>query len=84
MSSWQSFFNELTKPSKTQCFSSTIQSTTTEICRCNKGSLEFSKKDLDYRTIGNCSFSSACCVIQVDKHRVRGLNSSRQIISFDA
>lgn len=62
MSTWQSFFNQLSKPAKEE---ETLISE--EICSCNTGKLEFSGKSYTYK--GNCNFHSACCAIQIDKHQ---------------
>ena len=74
MSNWQSFFNQLAKPVNTASISST-----TQICRCEKGTLVFSK-NLDvtdaYIPQDSCSLSAVCCAIQVDKHRSRTFSRS--------
>jgi len=64
MSSWQSFFNQLSKPVNKEIILSSDK-----ICSCNTGCLEFSSKS--YISKGNCNLSSACCAIQIDKHRAR-------------
>ena len=64
MSSWQSFFNQLSKP-----VNKAVISSSETICRCNTGYLEFSEKSYIHK--GNCNLSSACCAIQIDKHRAR-------------
>jgi hypothetical protein len=64
MSSWQSFFNQLSKPVNNE-----IVGISEKICQCNTGSLVFSGKN--YINKGNCSLNSACSAIQIDKHKAR-------------
>ncbi len=64
MSSWQSFFNQLSKPENNE-----ILAVSEKICQCNVGSLEFSGKL--YLHNGNCTLKSACCAIQIDKHKAK-------------
>jgi hypothetical protein len=81
MSSWQSFFNQLSKPVNKE-----IITPSEKICSCNTGCLEFSSKSYLYK--GNCNLSSACCAIQIDKHKARpisvslsNLNLSKEVVS---
>jgi hypothetical protein len=81
MSSWQSFFNQLSKPVNKE-----IISTSEKICSCNTGCLEFSS--LSYLNKGHCNLNSACCAIQIDKHKARtinislsNLNQSKEVVS---
>ena len=65
MSTWQSFFNQLSKPVN-------INNSTTvlnNLCHCDEGSLSFNNGN--YHPQGKCSLSLVCCAIQIDKHRVR-------------
>ncbi|MFX0084796.1 MAG: hypothetical protein ACFFAU_03905 [Candidatus Hodarchaeota archaeon] len=64
MSTWQSFFNQLSKPVNNEIFA-----ISEKICQCNTGSLEFSGKS--YLHNGNCTLKSACCAIQIDKHKAK-------------
>ena len=81
MSSWQSFFNQLSKP-----VNKAIISSSEIICNCNTGCLEFSDKSYIHK--GNCTLSSACSAIQIDKHRARinsvflsNIKQSKEVIS---
>lgn len=62
MSTWQSFFNQLSKPAKEE-----ETPISKEICSCNTGKLQFSGESYTYK--GNCNLHSACCAIQIDKHQ---------------
>lgn len=64
MSTWQSFFNQLSKPVNI----SNTTSISNKLCYCDEGSLSF--KGDDYHPQGECSLSLVCCAIQIDKHRV--------------
>ncbi|MHA1969979.1 MAG: hypothetical protein ACW964_19570, partial [Candidatus Hodarchaeales archaeon] len=63
-----------------------IISTSEKICSCNTGCLEFSS--LSYLNKGHCNLNSACCAIQIDKHKARtinislsNLNQSKEVVS---
>jgi len=84
MSNWQSFFNELTKPTKQKIYDSFASSHDLTICTCNKGSLSYCMKDVSYSPNGACSLTTTCCVIQIDKHKARGFQNSIINSSFDA
>ncbi len=73
MSSWQSFFNQLTKTSKQG-----NQRSINIICHCVKGKLEVTK-DFELKTYNNCSMNSFCAIIQVDKYRAKTFSNK---ISF--
>ena len=64
MSSWQSFFNQLSKTSD-RTAPRTMEK---KICACNKGTLIYSNQS--YISKKGCSLSAVCCAINIDKHRV--------------
>ncbi|MHA2223730.1 MAG: hypothetical protein ACXAC8_00775 [Candidatus Hodarchaeales archaeon] len=68
MSTWQSFFNQLAKPIKKEMIL-----VSNEICHCSKGAVLFCG-DETYHSEKECSLSSACCEIQIDKHRSYVMN----------
>ena len=71
MSTWQSFFNQLSKPinnNDTLSFSN-------KICHCDEGTLVFCGNN-SYRPQGDCSLSSVCCAIQIDKHRAYAFSNN--------
>ena len=69
MSTWQSFFNQLSKPVNINNSTSILN----KVCHCDEGSLSFDG-DL-YHPQGDCSLSLVCCSIQIDKHRARIFNN---------
>lgn len=75
MSTWQSFFNQLSKPINNDD-SSTISN---KICHCNRGTLVLFGNN-SYHPQGECSLSSVCCSIQIDKHRAFNFNNRDSIL----
>lgn len=71
MSTWQSFFNQLSKPVD----KNDTLTISNKICHCDEGSLSFNGKNY-YHPNGDCSLSSVCCAIQIDKHRVYTLGNN--------
>ena len=63
MSTWQSFFNQLSKPIN----NTDTLSISNKICHCDKGSLSLCNHN--FRPQGDCSLNLTCCAIQIDKHR---------------
>lgn len=74
MSSWQSFFNELTRTSKQG-----IQATSNVICQCERGKL-IAINDSNFETSINCSLGLFCSIIQIDKHRAKTYSNGFSII----
>lgn len=71
MSTWQSFFNQLSKPVNNNG-NLTISN---KICHCNEGTLVFCGKN-SYHPQGDCSLNSICCAIQIDKHRAYSFSNN--------
>ena len=69
MSSWQSFFNQLTKPPK-----SGTSASSEIICKCNKGNL-VAVNITELKTSGTCTLDSFCSIIQIDRFRALTINS---------
>ncbi|MFX0123771.1 MAG: hypothetical protein ACFFAE_09045 [Candidatus Hodarchaeota archaeon] len=69
MSTWQSFFNQLSKPVNID----NTRSISNKLCHCDEGSLSFNGND--YHPQGDCSLSFVCCAIQIDKHRIYTFNN---------
>ena len=69
MSSWQSFFNQLTKPPK-----SGTSASSEIICKCNKGNL-VAVNITELKTSGTCTLDSFCSIIQIDRFRALTNNS---------
>ena len=65
MSSWQSFFNQLSRPQKTS--SNTMKEL---ICSCEKGSLS-QTLDMKYSYYGSCSPKCFCAIIEQDRRDAR-------------
>ncbi len=76
MSSWQSFFNQLTKPSKQD-----NQASYDIICQCEKGKLIVINGS-NFETSTNCSMDLFCSIIQIDKHRAKTFNNKITIIPW--
>ncbi|MHA2106652.1 MAG: hypothetical protein ACW99R_02950 [Candidatus Hodarchaeales archaeon] len=74
MSSWQSFFNQLTKTSKQG-----TDGSLDIICQCDKGKLTIINGS-DFKTSINCSMSLFCSIIQIDKYRAKTFNNKISII----
>ncbi|MCK5158992.1 MAG: hypothetical protein KAR08_07535 [Candidatus Heimdallarchaeota archaeon] len=74
MSSWQTFFNQLTKTSKQD-----IQASCDIICQCEKGKL-VAINGSNFKTSTNCSMNLFCSIIQIDKHRAKTFNNRITII----
>ncbi|MHA1976127.1 MAG: hypothetical protein ACW98F_01530 [Candidatus Hodarchaeales archaeon] len=77
MSSWQSFFNELTKTAKLN-----NQRNPDVICHCEKGKLTVIDES-NFKTLNNCSMSLFCSIIQIDRHRAKNFNNQIAIMSRD-
>lgn len=69
MSSWQSFFNQLTRPQKS---GTSISSEL--ICKCEKGTL-IAENLSDFKSTGSCMLGSFCSIIQIDRFRALTSNS---------
>ena len=65
MSSWQSFFNQLSHPQKTNS-----NSMKELICSCEKGSLS-QTLDMKYLYSGSCSSKCFCAIIEQDRRDAR-------------
>jgi hypothetical protein len=63
MSSWQSFFNQLTRPAKEGMLSSTEI-----ICICKKGKLII-EETTTFKASGACELENFCSIIQMDRYR---------------
>ena len=70
MSSWQSFFNQLSRPQKNPSLS--MMET---ICNCEGGTLTQSP-DLSYQYSGVCSPKCFCAVIEQDRRDARKYTQS--------
>ncbi len=64
MSSWQSFFNQLSKTSDRNVKDTGMN----KICSCNRGMLIYSNHS--YISKEGCSLSAVCCAINIDKHKI--------------
>ncbi|UCG03542.1 MAG: hypothetical protein JSW11_06020 [Candidatus Heimdallarchaeota archaeon] len=73
MTTWQSFFNQLSKPVNINDSTSILN----KLCHCDEGSLSFNGDD--YHHQGKCSLNLVCCAIQIDKHRVYAFNNGLTI-----
>ena len=78
MSSWQSFFNQLTKTTKQG-----THEVSDIICQCEKGKLAVIDRK-KFKASNNCSMSLFCSMIQIDKHRAKNFNNKISIISHKA
>ncbi len=78
MSSWQSFFNQLSRPQR-----NSVNSTSEFICHCEKGEL-IRNLDMEYIHIGKCSSSCFCAIIEIDKSSARRFSNSISISQTDA
>jgi hypothetical protein len=73
MSSWQSFFNQLTKAPKQN-----IEGSYDIICRCDKGKLAVID-NCEFKTYFNCSTDLFCNMIQIDKYKAKTFNNGMPI-----
>ena len=78
MSSWQSFFNQLSNTAKKG-----ENGSFDIICQCEKGNLTI-VNDSDFKTSSNCSRNFFCSTIQIDKYRAKKFNNKISIISLKA
>ena len=63
MSSWQSFFNQLTRPAKEG-----ILPSTEIICNCKQGKLVV--EDITtFKASDGCNLENFCSIIQIDRYR---------------
>jgi hypothetical protein len=78
MSSWQSFFNQLSRPQR-----SGPNSTSESICHCEKGNL-IKNADMKYIYSGKCSSTCFCAIIEIDKRDARKFSTSISIMQVEA
>ncbi len=78
MSSWQSFFNQLTKTPKQR-----IEGSSDIICECDKGKLAVIDNS-EFKTFMNCSMNLFCNIIQIDKYKAKTFNNGMPIFSNTA
>jgi hypothetical protein len=77
MSSWQSFFNQLSRPERKD-----KHSTSEFICQCEKGEL-IRNLNMEYTHTGKCSPNCFCAIIEIDKCSARRFNDSISISQTD-
>ena len=73
MSSWQSFFNQLSRPQRNDS-----HSTSEFICRCEKGEL-IRNSELEYIHSGKCYSDCFCAIIEMDKRNARKFSNEISI-----
>ena len=77
MSSWQSFFNELSRPQRNN-----VHYTSELICRCEKGEL-IRNLELEYIHAGECSSDCFCAIIEIDKRSARKFSNTISISKIE-
>ena len=77
MSSWQSFFNQLSRPQRND-----LHPTSEFICHCEKGDLIRNLK-MEYIHTGKCSPNCFCAIIEIDKCSARRFSNSISISQKD-
>ena len=77
MSSWQSFFNQLSHPQKHSSLS-----LTETICNCKGGNLT-QTADMNYQYSGICSSKCFCAIIEQDRREARKFDQSISITQAD-
>jgi hypothetical protein len=77
MSSWQSFFNQLSRPQRNN-----MHPTSEFICHCEKGDL-IRNLNMEYIHTGKCSPNCFCAIIEIDKCNARRFNNSISIAQTD-
>jgi hypothetical protein len=77
MSSWQSFFNQLSRPQRND-----THPTSEFICHCEKGDL-IRNLNMEYTHTGNCSPNCFCAIIEIDKCNARRFSNSISISQTD-
>jgi hypothetical protein len=65
LSSWQSFFNKLSKPANQESYSISEY-----VCQCDQGELAVST-DTNFVTSGECCLDLFCSLIQIDKFKAQ-------------
>ena len=78
MSSWQSFFNQLSRPHQNDS-----NSTSEIICQCSKGNLMKNVK-MEFIYTGECDSSCFCAIIEIDKQNARKFSNSISITQTEA
>ena len=77
MSSWQSFFNQLSRPQRTNS-----HSTSELICQCQKGNL-IRNVEMEFIHTGDCAASCFCAIIEMDKRNARKFSNSISILQTE-
>ena len=77
MSSWQSFFNQLSRPQRTD-----PHSVSEPICHCEKGSL-IRTSEMKYIHNNECSSNCFCAIIEIDKRNARKYENSISISQIE-
>ena len=77
MSSWQSFFNQLSRPPKEG-----ILPSPEIICNCKKGKL-IVENTTSFTPLGVCKLENFCSIIQVDRYRALTKKTDLDIIITD-
>ncbi|MHA1236696.1 MAG: hypothetical protein ACTSQ9_03425 [Candidatus Hodarchaeales archaeon] len=78
MSSWQSFFNQLSRPQRTD-----PRSASESICHCEKGSL-IRNAEMKYIHNGICSSNCFCAIIEIDKRSARKFSDNISILQTES
>ena len=77
MSSWQSFFNQLSRPQLND-----THPASEFICHCEKGDL-IRNLNMEYTHTGNCTPNCFCAIIEIDKCSARRFSNSISISQTD-
>ena len=78
MSSWQSFFNQLSRPQRTP-----LRSASESICHCEEGSL-IRNAEMTYIHSGICSSNCFCAIIEIDKRNARNFSNDISILQTES